>query len=78
MTPKEESRFWGRVLILGDDDCWPWRGPLDRHGYGKFQTFRNRAQFHHSAHRVAYSLRCEGPQNPEVVMHTAGLPEARV
>jgi hypothetical protein len=74
MTSKEESRFWARVSIGGDDECWTWLGPCDRSGYGKFQTFRNSKQFHHVAHRVAYSLRCEGPQNPEVVMHTCDNP----
>lgn len=32
------------------DECWPWDGPLDRYGYGKFrQGGRSRL-----AHRVAY------------------------
>ena len=42
-------RFWSRVrIVLGGNDCWDWRGPVNKHGYGKFLQF--------TTHRVAFAL----------------------
>lgn len=30
-----EERFWGKVDILGPDECWPWKASKAR-GYGEF------------------------------------------
>jgi len=32
----EEQRFWEKVDIKADDECWLWKGSLDRDGYGWF------------------------------------------
>lgn len=29
-----EERFWGKVTILGPDECWLWRGAHNGDGYG--------------------------------------------
>jgi hypothetical protein len=47
-----EDRFWSKVEIRGPDECWPWLGGLDRHGYGRF-TRQGKTV---GAHRVAYEL----------------------
>lgn len=31
------DRFWNKVEILGENDCWNWLAYIDRHGYGNFQ-----------------------------------------
>ena len=33
-TKPLSARFWGKVSISADDDCWPWLGAHDGHGYG--------------------------------------------
>lgn len=48
----ELARFWSRVAVAGVDDCWPWTGRIDEHGYGyvKLRGLMWRA------HRVAFLL----------------------
>ena len=31
-----DARFLSKVDQRGPDDCWPWTGALDKHGYGAF------------------------------------------
>jgi hypothetical protein len=31
-----DVRFWLRVEVAGEDECWPWVGARDRDGYGLF------------------------------------------
>ena len=42
------DRFWASVDKRGPDECWPWLGYIDVHGYGK-QGLRY-------AYRAAYEL----------------------
>lgn len=50
------ARFWTRVDVKGEDECWPWNHSRDPHGYGVFSlSSRNRP-----ASRVAYLL-AHGP-----------------
>ena len=46
------KRFWDKVDIRGEDDCWPWLAFKDFKGYGSFSLGGKTAR----AHRVAYSL----------------------
>jgi hypothetical protein len=44
--------FWSRADRRGPDECWPWRGALDGHGYGQISIARK----HWTAPRRAYFL----------------------
>jgi len=46
------NRFWSKVAVGGDDDCWNWTGCLDRHGYGKFSV--NNKDI--SSHRFSWTI----------------------
>ena len=46
-----ESRFWSKVCIRDDDECWDWTGALS-HGYGSIRISGKTR----SAHRIAYRL----------------------
>ena len=48
-----ESRFWVKVDIRGDDECWPWLGASDQHGRGQFWMDGRK----HRSPRIAWSLR---------------------
>lgn len=45
-----KQRFWSRVDIRTDSECWPWAARLDRDGYGMF-CFRG-SNYH--ASKLAY------------------------
>lgn len=52
-----EERFWSKVDKRGPDECWPWKGTLEKTGYG--QLFTNGANGYPriaKAHRVGYEL----------------------
>lgn len=42
------SRFWAKVGIRDDGDCWRWEASMLANGYGQFDNT--------TAHRVAYEL----------------------
>lgn len=43
------ERFWSKVQIRGDNECWLWLAGVDKNGYGIFR-YRN---FNYRAHRFA-------------------------
>jgi hypothetical protein len=67
------DRFWDHVVRAGDDECWDWKGALDKDGYG---------HFHHPgedrwvrAHRIAWELHHGNPAPDEMkVCHTCDRP----
>ena len=49
---KDVSRFWSKVEVGGQEECWLWRGKISVRGYGVFKASgKNRL-----AHRVALQL----------------------
>lgn len=34
LTPKLIARFWSRIEIRGENECWPWTATLNDSGYG--------------------------------------------
>lgn len=50
-----EQRFWAKVAISSEADCWLWTGGKTQDGYGLFKFIRDQSNW--LAHRVAYTLR---------------------
>jgi hypothetical protein len=48
------NRFWAKISVRGPDECWPWKGHLNKDGYGTFRTNKPRRKVY--AHRVAYEI----------------------
>lgn len=46
------DRFWSRVDIRSDEDCWPWTGAPHKHGHGVI--WWNNVSYH--AHTISYRL----------------------
>ena len=51
-TDKDRERFWSKVDIRGQDDCWEWQASLNTHGYGQI-IFKTKS---YNAHRLSYIL----------------------
>lgn len=48
------KRFWSKVLIKGEDDCWEWQNAIQTKGYGSVCIGKKGKTA--LAHRVAYFL----------------------
>ncbi len=64
------QRFWSKVDIRSEDECWLWQGCLSKAGYGQIR-FGGKLYY---AHRVAYSMTYgEIPDRMEI-LHTCDFP----
>ena len=52
-TKEDEKRFWGKVLIKGDNECWEWQAGLLDKGRGAFWVDGKQIR----AHRFAYETK---------------------
>ncbi len=52
MDSSAENRFWQKVCIQGQHECWPWLGGKVTGGYGQFRVGRST----HHAHRLMFKL----------------------
>lgn len=58
------ERFWELVdKSLGQHGCWPWKGPINDHGYGRFSICIDGKPKWELAHRVSFEL-VKGPILP--------------
>ena len=55
-----EERFWSRVDVRGEDDCWLWMGKLNTSGYGHFDDTRTKPRRWTRTHKFSWELR-HGP-----------------
>jgi len=70
LTPLDIARFWSKVDVGHERDCWRWKSQLASNGYGEFKL-RNRTV---KAHRIAYFLMHGCSLAPdEIVMHACDV-----
>jgi hypothetical protein len=48
------ARFWSKVAVGRNNQCWLWLGAPDRYGYGQFKAVSGAPPLR--AHRVAYEI----------------------
>jgi hypothetical protein len=63
------TRFWEKVDIGGDEDCWPFTGARTPEGYGKFRV----GKYMPNASRVAYVV-TNGDIGELIVCHKCDNP----
>lgn len=54
-----QERFWAKVNVKTDSECWEWKASLDTRGYGNFGVPRNDGTgrfLMQRAHRIAWEL----------------------
>ncbi len=67
-----KERFWKKVEIRGEDDCWEWTAALNTSGYGHIQVSTKRLSV---AHRVCYMLRFGDIPPKMLVCHSCDNPK---
>lgn len=66
------KRFWNKVKIKSENECWPWKGASTDEGYGRFR-FKGKLV---GANRLAYALsnNVEIPAKNIFICHTCDNP----
>jgi hypothetical protein len=69
------DRLWEKVDRSGPDDCWPFAGSRDRHGYGQLSGVDAEGQKRpRKAHRVAWEVSRGNILHSHVVCHRCDNP----
>lgn len=68
------ERFAAKVPQGAPDECWPYNGTKDPHGYGRFYVSGGPNAYKPFAHRVAYQIAFGEIPDGMVVMHTCDNP----
>ena len=68
----EEQRFWEKVDIKEDSECWPWTASVDTDGYGWFSFKSETAKKGKTvmAHRYSALLHYKEIEEGKLVRHT--------
>ena len=67
-----EERYWKKVDVRGDDECWPWLASKKGLGYGMFRT-----TYPETAHRTAWRLANGEIPDGLHVLHKCDVPECQ-
>lgn len=61
----EQERFWSKVDVKSESDCWNWKKAIDTPGYGAFKINKKKM----NSHRVAWILTHGDIPNGLLVCH---------
>lgn len=56
MSPSDKERFWSKVNVGGENECWLWKDSPNADGYGTISIGGRDNQSRLLAHRVAKTL----------------------
>lgn len=71
-TSQDRGRFWRKVNIKSDDECWLWNACVNKKGYGAFQA--RKLKITKIAHRIAYLLGYGSLDEDLMVCHSCDTP----
>ena len=63
------KRFWDKVNVKGDNDCWEWKVSLFKDGYGQFWYKKKQIKFHRFAYAYYYDIEVFDIPSNKVIMH---------
>lgn len=66
------ERFWTKVSVAGDDECWNWTACKNRRGYGMLRRPQTRSNY--LAHRLSYEMNIGPIPDGFGVLHTCDNP----
>ncbi len=74
LTPEEHRlslihRFWSKVEVMGEDDCWEWKSPSIAAGYGVIFTIKDDRYVGIASHRCSWELHYGPIPDSEHVLH---------
>ena len=61
-----KKRFWEKVHVRGEDECWPWRAARHVQGYGAFAFNKDKII---TAHRASWALTYNKSRLPSSKLH---------
>lgn len=68
LTDADKNRFWSKVSIRGENECWEWSGSLHKLGYGHFRIGGKYGKIVPS-HRVAKMFSCDDFDQSKHCLH---------
>ena len=75
MSPCDKERFWSKVDIKSEEECWPWKESTNSDGYGQFSVGGQKTQRKLSSHRVAKTLSMgEEIEEGKLILHACDNP----
>lgn len=66
------ERFWSKIAVDKDDECWLWMASRNEDGYGQSGRFQVGGYIFYSAHRVAFFLKYG--KRPSILRHVCDNP----
>lgn len=72
LTPGEIARFYSKMRIGGCGVVWT--GPVNNHGYGRFEIYRDGRRVRILAHRLAYRLSAGDDPGDYKIRHACDTP----
>ena len=75
MSPCDKERFWAKVDVKSEEECWEWKDSPNHDGYGRISVGSGQNQHKLTAHRVAKTL-AEGKEieDGKLVLHACDNP----
>lgn len=67
------ERFWSKVAIAGEDDCWPWLGMRQKTGYGNVREGGRHGKLLRT-HVLALKLHTNEEANGRSALHSCDNP----
>lgn len=67
LSKEFKQRFWAKIKMGSENECWEWYGSLGGGGYGRMKLPRSR--HNESAHRISYFLATGIDPTGHVVQH---------